>query len=337
MLDPKLLDNWDIGDVAYCPRHGGGKQVVINTDSHTIIVGLLFESDEWSDHKLASEIDSALNADALSDASRPLHEVRMIDMQALDAVAQALACDVLVSRVFASALNRGHERALEQMDELLSKLEESSILLLNEPRAHRFEIDKFASTRALQESGIAVPRIFQRAYPENLQADRFQFPCIIKPNCSGRTTDTSVLQNNTEADAFIESAPHREFIVQEYIRPDKGFITRIEIIGGKAALVVKRSVAENGLSAYRFGSTYELYDDVPGDIIADAEKAANVLGFIFGSFDIIETDRGNFFIDANSVSNVSEDCTEIFGMDLMKEHAKEIVRIILGHKQMTSR
>ncbi len=301
---------------------------MIRTDSQAVVVGLLFESDEWSDHKLAFEIDSALDAVTLSDASRLLHEVRMVNMQDQGAVAQALACDVLVSRVFASALNRGHERALAQMDELLSKLDDSDILLLNEPRAHRFEIDKVASTSALQESGIAVPRIFQRAYTEDLQTDRFQFPCIIKPNCSGRTTDTAVLQNITEANAFIESAPSREFIVQEYIRPDKGFITRIEIIGGKVALVVKRSVAENGLSAYRFGSTYERYDDVSGDIVAAAEKAAYVLRFTFGSFDIIETDRGDFFIDANSVSNVSEDCTEIFGMDLMKEHAKEIARII---------
>ena len=44
---------------------------------------------------------------------------------------------------------------------------------------------------------------------------------------------------------------------------------------------------------------------------------------------MIESEAGNFFIDANSVSNVSEDNTEMFGRDLMKEHAEEIARIII--------
>ena len=43
---------------------------------------------------------------------------------------------------------------------------------------------------------------------------------------------------------------------------------------------------------------------------------------------MIESEAGNFFIDANSVSNVSEDNTEMFGRDLMREHAEEIARIV---------
>lgn len=92
--------------------------------------------------------------------------------------------------------------------------------------------------------------------------------------------------------------------------------------------MVKRGVAENGLSAYRFGSTYQLYPDVSSEIVEDCETAAAALGFTFGSFDVIESEAGNFFIDANSVSNVSEDNTEMFGRDLMREHAEEIARIV---------
>ena len=58
-------------------------------------VGVLYESSEWSDFKLAQEI-----------AARGC-PVRMVDMERPDAVGAALACNLLVSRVFASALARG--------------------------------------------------------------------------------------------------------------------------------------------------------------------------------------------------------------------------------------
>ena len=59
-------------------------------------VGVLYESSEWSDFKLAQEL-----------AARGL-PVRMIDMERPDAVEAAFSCRLLVSRVFASALERGH-------------------------------------------------------------------------------------------------------------------------------------------------------------------------------------------------------------------------------------
>ena len=55
------------------------------------------------------------------------------------------------------------------------------------------------------------------------------------------------------------------------------------------------------------------------------EHAAALLAIRYGSFDVIECERGAFVIDANSVSNVSEDCTEMFGIDLMHEYARSIV------------
>lgn len=297
----------------------------------TPVIGVLYESDEWSDYKLAYEIASAFK-NVFQSAK---YEVRMIDMQDQDSIDKALTCDVLVSRVFASALNRGHDFALKNMDELLKMLEgpnESGVILVNEARAHRFEISKYASTNALRDIGISVPEIYQSGQLNDSFVFDLGFPCVLKPDCGGRTTDTDIVCNQRQAEDFCKAhlaqMPYRVFLAQEYIEPVRGFITRVEIVGGKVALAVKRSVAENGLSAYRFGSVYKIYDDVSTKIVADAEAAAAALGFTFGSFDIIETNRGNFFIDANSVSNVSEDCTEIFGMDLMREHAKEIARIV---------
>ena len=53
-------------------------------------------------------------------------------------------------------------------------------------------------------------------------------------------------------------------------------------------------------------------------------EGARILDIQFGSFDVTEAAEGNFIIDANSVSNVSEDCTELFGFDLMAAYARAL-------------
>ncbi len=278
-------------------------------------IGVLYESDEWSDHKLAHELARTFEGEA---------QVQLIGMMDEGAISGALACDILVSRVFASAQFRGHGAALARMEELIGAVADAGVPLVNPGRAHGFEVDKVAAMQALANAGVRVPETFAQGTPEDLDLAAVRFPAVIKPVCGGRTTQTCIVQTLEEAQAFLGAAPDIPFMAQAYISPAHGFITRVEIIAQEPSLIVKRSVAKNGLSAYRFGSTYELYPDCPDAIVEASKVAAEALGFFFGSFDVIESEHGAFFIDANSVSNVSEDCTEIFGRDLMREYAQAL-------------
>lgn len=322
------------------------------------MIGILYESDEWSDWKLGHELEAAL-----AEADRG--EVRLINMEDADAVEQAMACDLLVSRVFASAAFRGHAQAHRAMEELIALAGDKDLPLINPGRAHHFEIDKRLATETLRNAGIPAPAIiawgtpaefnvepgncddsrtvaFNReeacraSSPRVLDAgtasrkwpqptpDQWPYPCIIKPNCGGRTTHTAVLRNPADARAFLDAAPNLVFIVEPYIKATGGFLTRIEVVDSRIALVVKRSVAASGLSSYHEGSTYELYPDCPAAVTNAVLEAARILDIQFGSFDVIEAAEGNFIIDANSVSNVSEDCTELFGFDLMAAYAQAL-------------
>ena len=298
-------------------------------------VGVLYESDEWSDWKLRDELEAALG-----------QPVAMVNMEAAEALQQALACDVLVSRVFASAVFRGHNRAAQNMLQLVHMLEndrlrasggESSVgsaektpefpRLINPPRAHRFEISKAAAARTLEAAGLTVPRVQALDLPDSLktQTATWDYPCIIKPDCGGRTTHTAVLRSAADAARFLDEAPAMVFIVEDYIRARGPFMTRAELVDGRIALVVKRSIAPSGLSSYHEGSTYQLYPEYPPAVRDAVLAAATALDFQFGSFDLIEAaDGGVYLIDANSVSNVSEDCTELFQLDLMKAYAQAI-------------
>ncbi len=290
-------------------------------------IGVLYESDEWSDHKLAFEIERAL-----SDQGAQHGEVCLIDMEGASFREEALACDVLVSRVFASGQFRGHGASLERAPLLMEEAERAGKLVLNPCRAHMFEVSKRASTNALAMAHVMIPRVYGCDRPSALDPGSFSYPCIIKPDCGGRTTHTFLAKSADEAASWLEQAPDIVFIVEEYIKPERGFLTRVEIVGGESTLIVKRSIAENGLSAYRLGSTYELYEDCSLEIREAATHAAAALDFVFGSFDIIETRAGAYFIDANSVSNVSEDCTELFHYDLMQAHAYEICRLSMKQR-----
>ena len=297
-------------------------------------VGILYESSEWSDFKLAEEL-AACGLD-----------VRMIDFGIEGALADdafgadpaieaACRCDALVSRVFASAVVRGHACAHRRMAALAERAQARGITMINPPRAHFFEIDKRQATAALAQAGIDVPRIRACGTPDEITAaaagGTIAFPCIVKPNCGGRTTLTAIVRDEGELSASLDAAPPDiALLAEDYLTPEFGFITRVELVDGAIALIVKRSVVAGGLSAYHLGSTYEVYRDAPRAVREAALAAGRTLSIRFGSFDIIECGGRAYVIDANSVSNVSQDNTEMFGIDLMQEYARAIARICAG-------
>ncbi len=124
----------------------------------------------------------------------------------------------------------------------------------------------------------------------------------------------------------MKDVPDIQFIAEEYIKPEYGYLTRIEVIDGRCRLILKRSVTDGGLSAYHLGSTYTPYDDCSDEIKDTAVRAMELLQIESGSMDIIESEDGFYIIDINFVSNASEDNTEMFSFDLMKEPAAYAVK-----------
>lgn len=281
------------------------------------MIGVLYESDEWSDYHLASE---------LAGFGR---EATMINMQEDACEARALACDMLVSRVFASAYSRGHDVALARTPALLAAAEKVGIRVVNPARAHSFETSKARSTAALAEAGVPVPRVHGVSRTADLAAGKLPvgmaFPVVAKPDCGGRGGDTFIAHDAAELVQVMKGVqPDLLMIVEEYVKPVQGYLTRIEVVGGAPALVLKRSVAANGLSGYHHGSTYSFYPECSQEVLDYARAASAALSFEVGSFDVVEAEGRVAFIDCNSVSNVSEDCTALFNMDLMREHARYI-------------
>jgi len=270
-------------------------------------IGILYESKEWSSFALCDNIN-ALGVPAM-----------LIDMQEEIDINEIRSCSLILNRVFASAVFRGHQRALDQIPRVIELLSIFGIPMINTAAAHYYEISKTHTKQALAEQGFQVPKQYDILSPE--------YPCVVKPDCGGRTSYTFIVNNEQELYEIINNAPDIWFIAEEYIRPSRGYITRIEVIDGACRLALKRSVTEGGLSAYHLGSEYEFYNDLSRAIKDTAVMAMDLLGIGAGSMDIIENETGFYIIDVNSVSNASEDNTEMFEFDLMKETAAYAVKI----------
>jgi ribosomal protein S6--L-glutamate ligase len=248
----------------------------------------------------------------------------LIDLQEDGNEDEILSCDLIVNRIFASAVFRGHQKSLDRMPGILESLRQNGIPLINPHEAHAAEISKAYATSTLAQNGFPVPKVYGVFRP-NTVTPCVAYPCIVKPDCGGRTNFTYIVQDEAQLRDCMKDAPDIDFIAEEYLCPSFGYLTRIEVIDRSCRLILKRSVAENGLSAYHLGSTYAPYPECPGDIKNTAVRAMDLLKIEAGSMDIIENETGFYIIDVNAVSNVSEDNTEMFSFDLMKETAAYVV------------
>ncbi len=273
-------------------------------------IAILFESHEWSCFKLCDELNAAG------------FEAKLIDTEGAVDFDFILSCDLVVNRVFASAQFRGHTASFEQTANILSVLQQNNIPVTNSTRAFFYDISKILTTNTLAQNGIAVPKTYGVFKAPNFP--NIKYPCVVKPNCGGRSNYTYILQNKQMLNAL--NLPDIEFIAQQFIEPQYGYLTRIEVIGNDCALILKRSVAKDGLSSYSSGSTYSLYNNCSSQIKSTAVAAMQILGIETGSLDVIENDTGFYIIDVNSTSNVAEENTKMFNFDLMKQTAQYIAQ-----------
>jgi hypothetical protein len=147
---------------------------------------------------------------------------------------------VFYNRMSASSHTRGHRFAPELTHVVLNWLERSGRRVVNSSRALYLEISKVAQYAALERAGIRVPRTIAAVGRDKvLDAARRlnQAPFILKPNRGGKGLGVQLFESldalATFLDAPGEAAPiDGVWLVQEYVQPERPFITRCEFIGG---------------------------------------------------------------------------------------------------------
>ena len=148
---------------------------------------------------------------------------------------------IFYNRMSASSHIRDHRFAVEFAGPVLAWLEANGRRLINDRRALQMEICKSEQMLALSSWGFRTPKtIAASGSNEILQAAKELSiaPFIIKPNRGGSGTGVQLFHSIDQLSRILEDeggilSLDGVCIIQEYIKPVKSRIVRLEFIGGE--------------------------------------------------------------------------------------------------------
>jgi len=239
---------------------------------------------------------------------------------------------VFYSRMSASSHTRGHERAKDHTRSVLSWLEAWGSRVVNGRRVVELEMSKVDQLTALASAGFDVPRTLAVVGSDLLveQAQGFPTPFITKHNQGGKGLG---VQRFEHADALaaavvagsLEEPVDHTWLLQEYVQPAAGFITRVEIVGGEFlyalaadtshgfelcpadACQVHDDFCPTGEHAARIFSVRQGFDD---PIIGRYLEFAEAWGIEIAGFEFIESADGRqvtYDVNTNTNYNATVD------------------------------
>lgn len=292
------------------------------------MIAIIYESDEWSNRYLR---------DALAGKGIPVIYIDFETEMAEPGINNEKYSQVklVVNRLFPSAYCRGHLRTLADSRYYLVRLNAMGVPMINPYESYLYDFSKMFTGQKLKEIGIDCPRIYtcctNVAANLSLLRKKLIYPCIIKPDCGGRTAYTYILRDEGDLEAIAGELPDIEFITQEYILPAENCIHRVEIFGtdggGENITILRRSIDAEGLSAYSRGSTYIKENAIDLQAAGICQRIMQAFKLKMASFDLIKKQDGSFcVIDVNATANYAPSDIETFGFNPLDKMAATIIR-----------
>lgn len=228
----------------------------------------------------------------------------------------------------------------------LKQLETFGTKVVNGYKAFQYETSKAMQLTLLQSLQLGYPRarVVNHATRILEAAEGLQFPVVVKANIGGsgagitRYDTPEALQKDIAAGA-IEFGIDYTALVQEYITPRGGYITRVETLGGKYLYAIKvytsgesfnlcpadicqtsdgKELLRNAcaLDAPKNGLRVEAYTP-PQHVIDAVEKTVQACGIDVGGIEYMTDDRtGNIlYYDVNALSNFVADAVNVIGFN----------------------
>lgn len=253
---------------------------------------------------------------------------------------------LLFNRMSPSAWTRGNAHGIFFTLNYLASLERAGVRVVNGYRAFTTETSKALQLSLLEQLGLPYPRTRVINHPSQASAAAkdLRFPVVVKANIGGsgagitRYDSPRALSDAVEQDK-IKLGLDQTALVQEFIPARGGFITRVEVLGGKYLYAIR---------VYFSGESYNL---CPGDIcattsgvelarticpadapknnmrvegitpdakiIADVERIMLAAGIEVGGVEYIIDDRDGrrYYYDINALSNFVADGLRVVGFD----------------------
>lgn len=156
-----------------------------------------------------------------------------------------------LNRISPSSHTRGHLRAVINGEQYLEHLSAFNRRVINDYRTIDYEMSKVAQYRLLSQHGLAYPQTAIGSEIDDLlhAARTMTFPLLTKHNFSGKGMGIRLLQDLNQLHDYLKSddylpSPDGILLLQQYIKPKNGYITRVEILDGKLVYAFRSSTEQ---------------------------------------------------------------------------------------------
>jgi predicted ATP-grasp superfamily ATP-dependent carboligase len=245
-----------------------------------------------------------------------------------------------------SAYLRGHGQGIFYTLQYLNHLRNLGSRVINGEKAFGIEISKARQLSLLDSLNLPYPKAFVINSPSLAveASESLRFPIVVKANIGGsgagivRFDSRDALVSAVE-NGRIDLGIDQTALVQEFIPPRGGHITRVETLGGKYLYAIK--VFTTGetfnlcpadicqttdgaelarvacpIDAPRSGLQVEAFTP-PLDVIRSVERIAQAAQIDVGGIEYIIDDRDGslLYYDINALSNFVADATRVIGFD----------------------
>ncbi len=253
---------------------------------------------------------------------------------------------VVFNRMSPSAYLRGHGQGIFYTLQYLDHLERVGTRVINGQQAFAIEISKARQLSLLESLNLPYPksRVINSPSLAVAASEGLRFPIVVKANIGGSGAGIVRFDSKESLGSAVENNQinlgiDQTALIQEFIPPRGGHITRIETLGGKYLY---------GINVYTTGETFNLCPadicqttdgvelarvacpvdaprsglrvegfEPPKDVTRSVERIVQAAKIDVGGVEYIIDDRDGslLYYDINALSNFVADATRVVGFD----------------------
>lgn len=263
-----------------------------------------------------------------------------------DVAARERDYSLVFNRMSPSAYLRGTSHGIYHTLAYLEYLEQLGTRVVNGSRGFRVETSKASQLSLLASLGLKYPpaRVINNPAAAPAAAEGLRFPVVVKANLGG--SGAGIVRYDTPEElaaaaerGTIDLGIDSTALVQEFVPARGGYITRVEVLGGKYLYAIRvfspedvfnicpgdacqttDGAALNGaacaVDAASRGIRVEGYTPPP-EVIADVERIFAAAGIDVGGVEYMVDDRDGeiLYYDINALSNFVAEAPRVVGFD----------------------
>jgi len=256
--------------------------------------------------------------------------IRLSD-HSFDPADRSTPAPVVLSRVAMSSFLRETQHGIFYAESLFDHWAANGATVLNGAEVIAMDSSKARQLSLISRLGYAIPetRIVHRKEDLLAAARTMRWPLMVKANIGGSGAGITRYGSEEELaasihDGTVPDSVDSVLLVQDYVPPRGGIITRVETLGGKFLYAIE---VESGGDSFDLcpadacavtrGPIRMAAVTPPAELIEAAEKIAQATGLAVGGVEYLVDDRDGTprFYDINALSNFVAKPLDVLGWD----------------------